>query len=64
MNKFSNILKLQSGIYSGKLDNGNEVVISRQVGAGFYISEEAANGWHEVSYYDESGYLEAICSER
>lgn len=64
MNKYSNILKLNSGIYTGKLDNGTEVVVARQVGAGFYLCTEAKNGWKEVRYYDESGYLEAVCSER
>ena len=64
MNKYSHILKLNSGIYTGKLKNGTEIFVSRQVGAGFYICEEATNGLKEVRYYDESGYLEAASSER
>lgn len=62
MNK--DILKLDSGFYSGTDENGKSVIIQRQKGVGYMISIPQDNGWYEVHAYNEEGILESTTYEK
>lgn len=59
-----NILKLDSGLYSGTNENGKSVIIQRQKGVGYVISTLQDNGWYEVNEYNEEGILESTTYEK
>ena len=60
----NDILKLDSGLYSGTNENGESVIIQREKGVGYTISKLQDNGWYEVHEYNEKGVLESITYEK
>lgn len=58
------ILKLDSGFYSGTNEDGKSVIIQRQKGVGYMISTPQDNGWYEVHAYNEEGILESTTYEK
>ena len=58
------ILRLDSGLYSGINENGQNVIIQREKGVGYIISTLQYNGWYEVHEYNEEGILESTTYEK
>ena len=54
------ILKKESGIYSGIDEEGNRAIILREKGRGFTIMTETHHGWYECVDYDEDGICEGV----
>jgi hypothetical protein len=61
---YKDILKLDSGLYSGTNENGKSVIIQRQKGVGYTISTPQDNAWYEVNIYNEDGILESTTYEK
>ena len=60
----SNILSLDSGLYSGTNEDGKSVIIQRQKGVGYTISTLQDNGWYEVHEYNEEGIFESTTYQK
>jgi hypothetical protein len=58
------ILKLNSGLYSGTTEDGKSCIIQRQKGVGYMICIPQDNGWYEVHAYNEEGILESTTYEK
>lgn len=58
------ILKLDSGLYSGTNEDGKSCIIQREKGVGYVVSTLQDNGWYEVKNYDEYGILESVTYEK
>ena len=62
--KIKDILKLTSGLYTTTMD-GEEVQIRRDADHGFeVVHPPKANGWCEVTIYDEDGNIEGQTVEK
>lgn len=47
----------ESGIYSGKNVDDEEVVVMLQQGNGMNVKTLQSNGWYRVHEYDEDGFF-------
>lgn len=58
------ILNLESGLYSGTREDGRSCIIERQKGVGYRVSTLQRYGWYEVKTYDENGNFESVTYEK
>lgn len=58
------IKNLENGLYEGKNEDGQKVIVLRQQGSGWTIKTLNSKGWYEVVYYDEDGYREGETVEK
>ena len=58
------ILLLKSGMYSGKNEDGQSIIIMREVGCGFTIMTLNSKDIYECEDYDEEGCHECSYIER
>lgn len=47
---------LDSGMYGCKNEDGEDVLVLREVGAGLEVMTFQNNGWTRVNYYTEKGH--------